>query len=157
MSVTPTVIDNTGKIPNVGTEEGSECRRDDPPCDGVLTWNEVEHCSCHISPPCHRCVERWLECPECGWSGEDDYRAEVTADAAMVTAVKQAALDFGVSGNHGGIRYECYSHSTCSMIKRGTCPAGTTREDVEAVVAGTFGGHFNYFHGTAFEYVAYTD
>lgn len=44
-----------------------------------------------------------------------------------------------------------------SMIKRGVYPEGTSREQVEKVVRGTFGGRFQSFEGGAFTYIAYTD
>jgi len=48
-------------------------------------------------------------------------------------------------------------HSGCSMVKEGVYPEGTTREQVEAKVKGTFGGRFEQFGAGKFRYVAYTD
>lgn len=49
-------------------EEGDRC----PQCkSGELYYQEVENCSCHISPPCSACVENPLECIECGWEEGD--------------------------------------------------------------------------------------
>ena len=45
-------------------EEGDKCDTDG--CDGILVYPKVENCYCHISPPCHNCVENKLECSECG-------------------------------------------------------------------------------------------
>ena len=36
-------------------DEGSKCK--DTNCSGILELEKVENCSCHISPPCHRCME----------------------------------------------------------------------------------------------------
>ncbi len=45
-------------------EEGDRCRFED--CDGEYGYEKVENCSCHISPPCHQCVENPLVCLGCG-------------------------------------------------------------------------------------------
>lgn len=45
-------------------DEGDKCRL--PNCNGILELEKVENCSCHISPPCHRCTELRLLCSECG-------------------------------------------------------------------------------------------
>lgn len=47
-------------------EEGGQC----PECDGRLEYPPVEGCSCHISPPCNRCVTNPLTCDKCGWEEE---------------------------------------------------------------------------------------
>ena len=47
-----------------GPLEGDHC----PECDeGLLEYQSVENCSCHISPPCNACVTNPLRCPLCGW------------------------------------------------------------------------------------------
>lgn len=48
-------------------------------------------------------------------------------------------------------------HSNSTMLKRGVYPAGTTRQQVEELVSGTFGGRFESFGEGKFVYVAYTD
>ena len=45
-------------------EEGDSC----PFCFGTMGFEQVEGCTCHTSPPCHRCVTNPLVCPECYWS-----------------------------------------------------------------------------------------
>ena len=46
-------------------EEGNIC----PECKvGKLIYPPTENCSCHISPPCAACVDKVIECSECGWS-----------------------------------------------------------------------------------------
>jgi hypothetical protein len=55
------------------------------------------------------------------------------------------------------IDFHSKPHSSCSMIKEGVYPKGTTREEVEAKVAGTFGGRFERFGCGEFRYIAYTD
>lgn len=50
-------------------EEGDIC----PECkEGVMGYNPVADCRCHISPPCHRCVSNPLVCKECGWEQDGD-------------------------------------------------------------------------------------
>ena len=39
-------------------------------CGGVLEYERVEDCYCHISPPCSSCVDAPLRCPKCGWEKE---------------------------------------------------------------------------------------
>lgn len=37
-----------------------------PKCqEGILTYPEVENCSCHINPPCQACVDNLLTCNVC--------------------------------------------------------------------------------------------
>ena len=44
-------------------EEGGKC----PFCEkGHLQYEEVEECSCHVSPPCFACVDAILICDSCG-------------------------------------------------------------------------------------------
>jgi hypothetical protein len=47
-----------------GIEEGDTCNRDG--CLGKMGYEPVRDCSCHISPPCHKCVDNPLVCLECG-------------------------------------------------------------------------------------------
>lgn len=55
------------------------------------------------------------------------------------------------------IDFHSKSHSSCSMIKEGVYPKGTTQEEVEEKVRGTFGGRFERFGCCEFRYIAYTD
>lgn len=49
-------------------EEGDEY----PLCgEGIMGYEGVENCSCHISPPCTSCLENPLVCLECGYDPED--------------------------------------------------------------------------------------
>jgi hypothetical protein len=50
-------------------EEGDKCPQ--PGCNGIMGYEPVENCSCHINPPCSRCEHNPLVCLECG-NGEDD-------------------------------------------------------------------------------------
>jgi hypothetical protein len=49
------------------------------------------------------------------------------------------------------------SHTSATMIKEGVYPPSATREEVEALVRGTFGGRFESFDNGRFRYIAYTD
>jgi len=55
------------------------------------------------------------------------------------------------------IDFRSRSHSSCSMIKEGVYPEGTTKEEVMARVKGTFGGSFEYFRDGKFKFIAYTE
>ena len=55
------------------------------------------------------------------------------------------------------IDFHSKPHSGSSMIQEGVYPEGTTKEQVEAVVKGTFGGRFQLFGNGKFVYIAYTD
>ena len=55
------------------------------------------------------------------------------------------------------IDYRVKMHTHFSMIKEGVYPEGTSREEVESVVRGTFGGRFELFENGKFRYIAYTD
>lgn len=45
-------------------EEGDDCKV--AGCDGKLVFKYDGECTCHISPPCNRCVTGYLSCDECG-------------------------------------------------------------------------------------------
>jgi len=49
-------------------QEGDCCPEER--CIGHMYYPDVENCSCHINPPCNACVDRELECDECGWADE---------------------------------------------------------------------------------------
>jgi hypothetical protein len=59
------MISITDGLVEVGTEEGNVCNRDG--CKGVITYEPVNDCYCHISPPCLNCIDNKPRCPECGW------------------------------------------------------------------------------------------
>lgn len=48
-----------------GFEEGAMCKRGG--CAGMLFYDRAQNCNCHISPPCHACVDNPLTCTDCGW------------------------------------------------------------------------------------------
>jgi hypothetical protein len=92
----------------------------------------------------------------CGWEEIDDevindYVVNVNHETGVYRSWEPRPLDASK------IDWHSLSHSSCSMIKRGVYPEGTTAADVRKLVDGTFGGRFNYFLEGKFEFVAYTD
>ena len=137
-----------------GHGEGDTCNR--AGCKGVIDTHPVEGCSCHISPPCNACTSQRNFCPVCGWEEIDDevindYVVNVNRETGVYKSWELRPLDATK------IDWHSFSHSSCSMIKRGVYPDGTTSADVRKLVDGTFGGMFNYFRDGKFEFVAYTD
>lgn len=56
---------------SVGTEVGEVCNRDG--CDGHMDSHKfTDDCSCHISPPCHHCLDTYVMCNKCDADPEDD-------------------------------------------------------------------------------------
>ncbi|ENH6339268.1 hypothetical protein ABWH74_002608 [Burkholderia vietnamiensis] len=137
----------------IGHEEGEICGRDG--CEGRIEFTKPENCSCHISAPCSACTSTYLHCPDCGWEAQEqpfnDYIATVNMKSYAYEAWRPRPLD------PTKIDWHSKSHSNASMIKEGVCPPNTTRAQVEELVRGTFGGHFEYFGGGRFKYIAYTD
>lgn len=142
-----------------GIEEGAVCWRNG--CQGVIAVRPVENCSCHIAPPCGECSTPREYCPECDWRAEDDHG--VFNDFSVKYKDKRKGIFGGIEIwkprplDPRKIDYRTSSHTHSSQICEGVYPEGTTREQVEALVRGTFGGRFNHFGEGRFEYVAYTD
>lgn len=139
---------------NFGNEEGEMCWRNG--CQGVISIIDIEGCSCHINPPCGACTSPREYCPVCGWLAEDD------EDITYIPMIPNQ-LGEVVKGPYPRpldprkIDYHVLSHTSSSQICEGVYPEGTTKEDVESRVRGTFGGRFERFGGGKFKYVAYTD
>ena len=49
--------------------EGEVCHMAE--CLGILEYPPIENCSCHIHPPCSKCVDNKLVCTECGWADDE--------------------------------------------------------------------------------------
>jgi hypothetical protein len=142
------------KDEDLGYLEGDTCGRNY--CKGVIKEHPVENCSCHIAPPCGSCTSPRGYCPVCGWEEADDvvindYVVNVDRETATYRTWTPRPLD------PTKIDWHSKSHSNSSMIKEGIYPEGTTREEVEKLVRGTFGGGFAYFGNGKFKYIAYTD
>lgn len=95
-------------------------------------------------------------CPECGYERKDDY----VMNDFIVSPNKQddtfrswepRPLD------NTKIDWRSKGHTHFTMIKEGVYPEGTTKEEVEKEVRGTFGGRFEYFDNGKFKYIAQTD
>jgi len=41
-----------------------------------MHYAPVRNCSCHISPPCHSCVENPIVCADCGYTDGDEIPCE---------------------------------------------------------------------------------
>lgn len=64
------IIEGEEQVESFGVDEGEVCNRDG--CSGIMWLPPVENCSCHISPPCNRCVNNGVVCKECGADPLDD-------------------------------------------------------------------------------------
>ncbi|PWJ88399.1 hypothetical protein C8D77_111122 [Mesorhizobium loti] len=140
---------------NLGYADGDTCNREG--CMGTIAFHASENCSCHINPPCFSCTSVTAFCPVCEWEEKDD----------PLVVQEIASIHFG-SGfayverkkrvlDPTKIDYLIEMHSSASQKVIGVYPEGTSRQEVEARVKGTFGGRFNSFKDGRFEYIAYTD
>lgn len=128
-------------------EEGDNC----PECHKAkLAWPQRE-CSCHIKPPCGACTDARLTCPVCGWEDNPEPYRELGGLGLLVREYAPRPLD------PTKIDYRVKTHTASTQICQGVYPDGTTRNQVEAKVKGTFGGRFKAFGQGRFEYIAYTD
>ncbi len=60
----------------VGIEKGELCNREG--CTGVIEEHDTDlSCSCHINPPCSKCVDDRHYCPECNWEGIEDQNGHI--------------------------------------------------------------------------------
>ena len=144
----------------VGFEEGQVCGREG--CEGRIETRASKDCSCHISPPCHSCTAPRNFCPECDWDEAGEPKPEpkpatpAEKDFWAAWSKEQARLS-NLPLDNTKVSWRSVAHSSCSMVKEGVCPEGTTREEVRKLVDGTFGGRFESFGGGRFKFIAYTD
>jgi hypothetical protein len=138
---------------DLGYCEGDICNRSG--CLGTIAMHETENCSCHINPPCAYCTAPRNFCPDCDWQEKDDPLVVMEVTTICLpsgwTDRKKRILD------PTKIDYRIEMHSNSSQLCIGVYPPDATRQEVEKIVRGTFGGRFNKFNGGHFEYVAYTD
>ena len=140
-----------------GELEGDTCWRNG--CQGVIAERPVENCSCHNFAPCGACTTPREYCPTCDWDASD-----------LVENVNGYVCKIDPADKGGAwlswqprpldprkIDYRILSHTNSSQKCVGVYPDTATREDVEKLVKGTFGGRFTKFAKGKFEYVAYTD
>jgi hypothetical protein len=59
--------------------------------------------------------------------------------------------------DNSAITYRVTECSETSRTYEGAYSLGMSRDDVEKLVQGTFGGRFEQFGGGRFRYIAYTD
>lgn len=138
---------------DIGIDVGEVCNRKG--CELLIQEKPVVDCSCHINPPCGACTDPRLFC-ECGW----DQSEETVVNDHIVQVDKNTGIYklYGLrSLDNSTIDWHSKSHTHFSMIKEGVYPEGTTKEEVESKVRGTFGGRFDYCANGKFKYIAYTD
>lgn len=144
----------------LGFEEGSRCNRDG--CDGHIRIRASDNCSCHISPPCFSCMAPRGYCDECDWEEVNEPMPEAKPmsqaekDVWAAWAKEQERLA-RLPLDNTKVSWRSKSHSSCSMVKEGVYPTGTTAEEVRKHVDGTFGGRFEHFGNGRFRFIAYTD
>lgn len=151
-----------------GLIKGEVCNRNG--CIGVIEASEKEgSCSCHITPPCSYCTTDNNYCPKCDWRGEDDKKSYGKESLANIEYYKKERQQFAdrrelfysrYRGQEPIEKLEIWheSHTHFSQKLLGVFPKGTeTRESILPKVKGTFGGRFERFADTSFEYIAYTD
>ena len=156
----------------LGYAAGDSCNRDG--CDGVIHEHDKDgECSCHINPPCSYCTEPNAYCPKCGWDAkteQDEYdklQSEInkknqSSFDKQNEEFQKRRYDF-YKKYHGKlpvdkleIRSEAHTHFTMKVF--GVFPEGTeNRESLLPKIRGTFGGRFDRFTNSSFEYTAYTD
>lgn len=134
--------------------ECDTCRRNG--CKGVIQMRKAENCSCHICPPCSACTAPRHFCDACEWDEADDqiindFIVNVDKTTGNYRSWEPRPLD------QTKIDYRIKSHTNSSQICEGVYPEGTTREEVQKLVIGTFGGRFEHFGKGKFKYIAYTD
>jgi hypothetical protein len=141
----------------LGFEEGSVCNRDG--CTGHIVTRRSENCSCHLSAPCSSCTAPRNYCDECEWEEADEPEPEVTQAEKNVWAafVREQERIANLPLDNTKISWRSRPHSSCSMIKEGVYPEGTTVAEVRKLVDGTFGGRFDHFGNGRFRFIAYTD
>lgn len=151
--------------PNYG--EGEVCNRNG--CTGLIECHPVENCSCHISPPCSACTDPRNFCPVCEWEESEEPEPQTpppTKEPQDQWAAQMAAWKPRTLADLDGSKID-WIHvphdSTCSMIKEGKFPAGTTMEELRKAIDGTFGGSFQRLEKPEngqpgyFKFLAYTD
>src|SRR5687767_7761901 len=163
--------DDNKKVGNsieLGVLKGEKCNRNG--CDGIIDSHQKEgSCSCHINPPCSYCTTDNNYCPKCDWQGEDDQKSYGKESPVNIEFYKKEQQQFQDRREMFYKRYRGQeviekleiwheSHTHFSQKLLGVFPKGTeTRESILPKVKGTFGGRFERFTDTTFEYTAYTD
>ena len=136
-------------------EEFDKC----PECsNGKLQYVREGSCSCHICAPCSSCVNKVLECDNCGWQLEDEpeYKDVAVTPPHLGAYISERIYKPSPLDNTK-IDYRIKAHTASSQICEGVYPEGTSSAEVEKIVRGSFGGRFESFGNGRFKYIAYTD
>lgn len=128
-----------------------------PECGGEMEYKRQSECTCHLAPPCSSCTDAILTCKECGCEEAREPEPPSPPKKEYAPYIFKTLEQRIAELDKTQISWVEMSHSSCSMKKVGIYPEGTTREQVEKLVAGTFGGRFNSYGSGRFEYIAYTD
>lgn len=135
-------------------------------CKGIIQRVDDDTCcSCHKNPPCSHCTDATYVCPVCDWDETEEPEFESVADYAARKVPKlspevpvyKTYAEYLSELDKTKISWLSSCHSTCSMLKEGVYPEGTSRAEVSNAMQGTFGGRFVHFGGGKFKYIAYTD
>jgi hypothetical protein len=152
----------------IGLSNGETCGRNN--CEGIIQEHKKEgSCSCHINPPCSYCTTDNHYCPVCDWQGSDEQKNYGSDSPENIAYFKKQQENVSTQRElfyrrYRGqeaiekleIRHESHTHFSQKLL--GVFPIGTeTRASIEPKVRGTFGGRFERFTDTTFEYIAYTD
>lgn len=142
-------------------EEGSACTE----CNnGVLEYQQIENCYCHLTAPCHFCVHQKLECCSCGevYEHEEEEFPKIVSTEFEGLYVKINDKPKTIDDlDKTKIDYLPPRNSYASMVYTGVYPENEDDSEIRSKIRdklkGSFGGRFNYFRNGRFEFVAYTD
>lgn len=141
-------------------EEGSKC----PECTGTMRYPEVDGCSCHINPPCSRCVNNSLTCDECGLEEDspdspkptESEKAMWKRDRERYEADRQRGHMLDGGGRIFDITHDGRSGST--MVFTGRYEGPVTAKDIfDFFGDGSFGHRGPVLQGGRFTYTKITD
>ena len=139
-------------------EEGGPCTQQN--CTGYFFFPPVENCSCHIAPPCGRCVDNPLTCNTCWYAVEKEHEtlteqlAQKTYETWHVPRHKTThSFPNGRVFNYG---YDSRSGST--MEYKGDYEGEVTvKEIIDWLGDGTFGHRGPFFGPKTWSYTKITD
>jgi hypothetical protein len=139
----------------IGTITGEICNREG--CKGIMhDTMEDASCSCHIHPPCSKCVNPDTYCSSCGETYSPSEEKSIRIGAPYEFKVKTIAdLD------NTKISYYSFPHTHFSMRFKGVYPKDWNddyaQKEIIKKINSSFGGRFSSFKNGEFEYIGYTD
>jgi hypothetical protein len=136
--------------------EGSTCPIEG--CNGIMGFNPVEGCYCHISPPCSCCVDNPLVCMECGEELPKPPAQPIhpRPECAQVWQRKKPNRDLG--DGKRVFDYDYRSDSGSTMEYSGCYEGPVTATDIIKMFGdGTFGHRGPYMSNGRFTYTKITD